>query len=126
MRMLKQTEPVEVGKGKTIGELIDTDTNPIDVLKTIQVQIEKSREWNCEAAMDAVKEAEKNLQGIMLTSEMVDMQLQGILASPLLANAHLLLKVVEQFADEWERGPEWISHDTFDMAVNVLRKARGQ
>jgi hypothetical protein len=38
----------------------------------------------------------------------------------------MLLKVVEQFADEWERGPEWISHDTFDMAVNALRKARGQ
>ena len=38
----------------------------------------------------------------------------------------MLLKVVEQFADEWERGPEWISHDTFDMAVNALRKARGE
>ncbi|MCR9292038.1 MAG: hypothetical protein NXI32_04915 [bacterium] len=44
----------------------------------------------------------------------------------LIAAAPDLLKAVEQFVDEFERGREWVSLDSIDMAVRAIRKAKGK
>jgi len=49
-----------------------------------------------------------------------------------IADAHLMVAspdmyaTLEQFVDEFERGPEHVSMDTLDRAVRALAKARGE
>lgn len=43
----------------------------------------------------------------------------------LIAAAPKLLKVCEQLVEEYERGPEWVSADTIDQAVNAIIQAEG-
>jgi rRNA maturation endonuclease Nob1 len=116
-----------VGPKNVIGEIIDPSDKPIDALQTVRLQVEKVREWNCEAAEDALKEASDNLTGIKLTTEILEMQLTRILESPLLANAQELLDVLDELVTRFDiiRLRGYVGSNLFDKAHSVLKKAKG-
>ncbi len=124
MNILHQSEPVDKGPGNVIGKLIDPQASPIAALETIRLQVEKVREWNGESAMEAIDQAKQNLQGMQLTLECLEMQLTTVLLSPMVKYAIEMMQVLDSFTEEYERGPEWVSADTFDRAVRLLRKVR--
>lgn len=44
----------------------------------------------------------------------------------LIESAPDMYRALNQFIDEFERGREWISYDTLDMAVRVIKKVNGE
>lgn len=128
MNVLKQTEPYTPGKGAVIGKLVDTKDDPISVLETMRLQIEKTREWNCECLDEGLKQASDNLTGIKLTMECLEMQMAGVLESPLLKASKDLYEALDALVTRFDtiRLRGYVGSNLFDQAHAALKKARGE
>jgi hypothetical protein len=81
MQMINQQSTTIAGPGAVLGEIIHTGERPIDALKTMLFQLRKTREWNVAAISEAVDTIEKALQGIELTLECVECNMEAAIQS---------------------------------------------
>lgn len=97
----------------------------IDTLAFTVDHNKHTREHVIEAMKDELASFTQSFNGwaqaIALDAECIDMHLPVAKAT-----TEKMLKCLSQFVDEYDRGREWVSADTYDMAVCVLKEANEQ